>query len=71
MVHLNPEEAKANKEKRLNLLRRQIKNSSRVTVTFRVLPATLKKFKKKLAGEGVTANDFLNTMILNYIEIEE
>jgi hypothetical protein len=70
VAHLNLEEAKAEKEKRSSALRRQMKNSYRTKMTFRLLPADLKKFKKKLLEDGKTANDFLNDMILKYIEKE-
>lgn len=70
MVHLNLEEAKAEKEKRSTALRRQMKNSYRTKMTFRLLPSHLKKFKKKLLEDEKTANDFLNDIILKYIEKE-
>lgn len=70
MAHLNLEEAKENKEKRSVSLRKQMRNSARTKITFRILPSDLKKFKKKLLDDGMTANDFLNDMILKYIAKE-
>ena len=43
-------------------------NLDRTKFTFRIPTPILKKFKKKLLEDGVTANDCINAMILKYID---
>jgi|GEM_PF-5685862 hypothetical protein len=68
MALINAEEAKAEKERKYQKLKKMSENMDRTKFTIRIPTHILKKFKKKLLEENTNANEFLNAMILKFID---
>lgn len=58
------------KEKHYKKMKTMMENMDRTKCTIRIPTHIFKKFKRKLLENSKTANDFLNDMILKYIEKE-
>ena len=59
---------KIDKEKQYKKMKKTMENMERTKITVRIPTHIYKKFKVKLVNEGLTANQFLLDIILNYIE---
>jgi predicted DNA binding CopG/RHH family protein len=57
-----------NKEDHQKKMKRYMGNKDRTKFTIRIPNGSLKKLKKKLLEDDLNVNQFLNDMILKYIE---
>lgn len=71
MALISPQQAKIEKEIRIKKLSKKMNNSDRKAFLLNVPKNVYKQFKRKLSYDGMTITEFLNRMILNYIENED
>ena len=56
------------REERRQKMKKMMENMDRTKTTVRIPKHIMKKFKRKLLEENISANDFFNDIVLKFIE---